>query len=130
MQPNIGYKMNLLGRIVKTKCPRCGKGDMFVNKSVFPLSQCFKTHQSCASCRQPIKGITDSAPTINYALSVIAYAMGFVIYALIWGITYKDNSIYHSLIFSTVLVIVLQPWLIRYSKVIYLYLYIKFRDEG
>lgn len=108
------------------RCPQCGQGRVFVNKSVFPLGGCLKAHEHCSNCGMVIKATTDSAPSINYALSVIMYVIGFVLYAVIFGITYKDNSFYYSFFAATMLVIVTQPWLLRYSKVLYLYLFLKF----
>lgn len=117
---------SILSIVLKMKCPRCGFGKVFVNRNILPLSDCLKMHSHCSICGLEIKSKTDNAPSINYALSVIVYGISFLLYAALFGITYKDNSIYYSLITSTLLVIILQPWLLRYSKIIYLYLYIKF----
>jgi uncharacterized protein (DUF983 family) len=111
--------------ILKEKCPACKTGDIYVNKTVFPLSGSLKTVDNCAHCGQKIK-VNDSAPGINYALSVVVYILAIILYALIWGITYKDNSFIYSFLFSTAIVIVLQPWLMRFSKTIYIYLFTKF----
>lgn len=108
------------------RCPKCREGRIFINKSIFPLSECLKINETCTVCGQKLK-TSDNAPSMNYVLSVLVYFAGFIIYALIWGITYKDNSIYYSLAFSTCLVILLQPWLMRLSRVIYLYLFLKFK---
>lgn len=110
------------------RCPQCRKGRIFTNKRIFPLSKCLKINETCTVCGKKLK-TNDTAPSMNYVLSVLVYFAGFIIYSLIWGITYKDNSIYYSLAFSTILVIVLQPWLMRMSRVIYLYLFVKFKTD-
>ena len=122
--------MSTVKGILGMRCPKCKEGKLFVNKTILPLTTCLRTVDHCPVCGQKINTGNDSAPGVNYALSVIVYALGFILYALIWGITYKDYSIYYSLAFSTLLVIVLQPWLMRLSKVIYIYLYVKFKPEG
>jgi len=118
-------KPNIIRHVLKAKCPNCGKGDIFLNKKVFPLSSMLKTVDYCSNCEQKINTGNDSAPGMNYALSVVAYILGFALYACIWDITYKDNSFIYSFIFSTVIVILAQPWLMRLSKVIYIYIFIK-----
>ena len=116
-----------LSGILRSKCPKCRKGNIFVNKTVFPLGTCLRTVTECSNCGQKITGEA-SAPGMNYALSVIVYILCFVLYALIFGITYKDYSMYYSLIASTVIVILVQPWLMRLSKVIYLYIFTKLKS--
>lgn len=83
------------------------------------------TVDHCSNCGQKIKTGNDSAPGMNYAVSVIVYILGFILYACIWGISYKDNSFIYSFIFATVIVILSQPWLMRLSKVIYIYIFVK-----
>lgn len=119
--------MSTVLNIIMGRCPKCGKGKIFTNKRVFPLKSCLKTEDECQVCKQKLSTGNDNAPGMNYALSVVVYALAFIVFALVWGIRYSDNSIIHSFIFSTSIVIICQPWLMRLSKSIYLYLFIKFR---
>ena len=118
-------KPNTIWCVLNAKCPTCGKGEIFLNKKVFPLRNMLKTVDYCNNCGQKINTGNDSAPGMNYALSVVVYILGFFLYACIWNITYKDNSFIYSFIFSTLIVILAQPWLMRLSKVIYIYIFIK-----
>lgn len=117
---------SILYSILKGKCPKCRKGSIYVNKGVFPLSGTLKTVNHCAVCGQKIKTGNDSAPGMNYALSVVVYVLATILYASIWGLTYKDNSFIYSFLFSTAIVVLSQPWLIRLSNTIYIYLFVKF----
>lgn len=110
-------------------CPKCGKGLIYKNKSVFPLKMVLKTVDHCPVCNQKIKFENDNAPGMNYAVSVIIYILGFVLYELIWGISVVDNSMIYAFLFATILVLLLQPWIMRISKTIYLYLLIQFKGE-
>lgn len=116
-------KPPVLQGVLKMKCPHCGKGDVFVNKSIFPLKTCLRTHEACTKCGQEFTSKSNSAPGMNYALTAVAYILCFVAYALIFGLSYFDNSIYYALIASTIIVVLLQPWLMRISKVTYLYIF-------
>lgn len=108
--------------ILKMKCPKCKEGNIFVNKHILPLGTCLRTVDSCPVCGHQIKKEASSAPGMNYALTVVAYILCFVLYALCFGITYVDYSIFYALATSTIIVILLQPWLMRISKVLYLYI--------
>jgi len=113
--------------ILRFKCPKCGEGDIYLNKSAFPLNSTLKTVSSCRVCGQKIKKEgSENAPGINYAVSVIVYVLAIVFYACIWGITSKDDSFIYAFLFSTAVVVILQPWLMRLSKTIYIYILSKF----
>lgn len=116
-------------RILKMKCPYCGKGDIFINKHILPLNTLLRTVDSCTVCHKKIKQENDSAPGMNYAFTVIVYFLCFVAYAAIFGITYKDYSIYYALASSTTIVILSQPWIMRLSKVVYLNIFLKLKKE-
>jgi uncharacterized protein (DUF983 family) len=115
---------SLIPAMLMMKCPNCRKGDMFVNKHIFPLATCVRMNQHCPNCGQQLVFETNNGPGINYALTMIIYMLNIVWYWPIFGISYKDNSVFYFLITTTVVVIVLQPWLMRISRVIYLYAYL------
>ncbi len=61
---------------------------------------------------------------INYALTVMLFMLNICWYWPIFGMSYKDNSIYYYLITSILVVVLVQPWLMRLSRVIYLYIFL------
>ena len=122
---NIG----LVSAILTSKCPKCRHDFIYEHHSVFPLKTTLRTIEKCRSCGQRLKFSGDYAPGMNYAVSVIVYIFGFIMYGAIWGIRMIDNSIVYAFLFSTALVILLQPWIMRISKNIYLYLFIRFKGE-
>ena len=85
--------------------------------------------ERCAVCGQRMElevGFYYGTGYVSYALTVALLAICFVAYALIFGLSYKDNSIYYALGSSIALVMVLQPWLMRISRVLYLYMFVKY----
>lgn len=108
------------------KCPNCRKGRVFVNKSVFPLKDCLKMVDTCAVCGQKMKFESNNGGGINYALTVMLFFLNLLWYWPIFGISYKDNSIFYYLATSIAVVILAQPWLMRFSRIVYLYLFVKF----
>lgn len=119
----------LLLSILKMKCPNCRKGDMFCNKSIFPLSKMLDMPEKCPVCGQEYElevGFYYGTGYVSYALSVALFIFNFIWYALIFGISYMDNSIYYYLITSVSIVVLLQPWLMRISRVLYLNIFVKY----
>lgn len=117
----------LITGIFRGKCPKCKKGELYQNKSVFPLKATLKTVDHCSVCQQKIR--KEYAPGMNYVISVIVYAIGFIFYQLVWGLSFMDNSVIYAFIFSTLLIILFQPWLMRLSKTVYLYIFIHFVND-
>lgn len=120
---------SLVGGIVKMKCPNCRKGDMFVNKSVFPLGKSLKLVNNCAVCGQKMVNETNNGPGINYALTVIIFFLNLAWYWPVFGLSYFDNSLYYYMAVSTAVVVLLQPWTMRYSRVLYLYMYVPYQSN-
>ena len=122
-------KPALLPSILKMRCPNCRKGHMFVNKSIFPLNGLLKMPEHCEVCGQKMEietGFYYGTGYVSYALSVALFFFNLVWYYWIFGLSYKDNSVFYSLITSIVIVILLQPWLMRISRVLYLYMFVKY----
>jgi len=119
-------KPSLLVSLLKEKCPRCRKGNAFVNSSVFPLNKCLAVHRYCPECGQQLQNEQNNGIGINYALTVMVIFLNVLWYWPIFGLSYKDNS-YLTFLFSSVAVaLILQPWLMRLSRMLYLYMFVQY----
>lgn len=112
---------NLIVSMFCNKCPSCRKGNLFVNRGIFPLGQCLKMNKNCTACGQRLMYETNNGPGINYALTVIIFFLNILWYWPIFGISYKDDSVYYFLAASTLVIVLLQPWLMRLSRSMYIY---------
>ena len=122
-------KPSRMKAIFKMKCPSCRKGDMYCQKSIFPLSKMMEMPEQCPVCGQKMElqiGFYYGTGYVSYAISVLLFALNLVWYWAIFGISYKDNSIFYYLATSISVVIVLQPLIMRYSRVLYIYLFVKY----
>lgn len=119
----------VLPSILKMKCPNCRKGSMFHNKSIFPLGRMLEMPDKCPVCGQKMElepGFYYGTGYVSYGLTVALLAMVFVAYWVIFGLSYTDNSIFIALGIAVGLCLVLQPWLMRISRVLYLYMFVKY----
>jgi hypothetical protein len=125
MEPT-SKKPMLLPALFAMKCPSCRNSTVFVNKSIFPLGKCLAMKDECEVCGEKMKSEMNNGGGINYALSMLLFFLNLLWYWPIFGLSYKDNSVYYYLITSTAVVVLLQPYLMRLSRMIYLYLYVGF----
>lgn len=119
-------KPSLLASLFSMKCPSCRKTNVFVNKSVFPLSQCVELKDECVQCGEKMKSESNNGGGINYALTMVLFFLNLIWYWPIFGLSYKDNSVYYFLGASIFIVVLAQPYLMRLSRMLYLYMYIGF----
>ena len=106
--------------ILKGKCPRCHQGDIF-RHSPFTIPGFQKMHSHCPVCgvqyeREP--GFFFGAMYISYAFSVAIFvAVGIALSLL------GDFPLHVYLIAITIVVLLLLPFLFRYSRILFLHLF-------
>ena len=122
-------KKALLPSLFTMKCPSCRQTHVFVNKSMFPLKELVMLKDQCEVCGQKMKSERNNGGGINYALTMILFILNLAWYVPIFNFKWEDNSPYYFLITSTVVVLLAQPYLMRLSRMIYLYLYVSFGDS-
>lgn len=117
------------------KCPRCRMGRMFNDNNPYRslrLSKIFNMPEKCPVCNQRFEmepGFWYGTGYVSYALAVAICVTSFVAWAVLIGISYKDDRIFYWLIFNSILLLLLQPWLMRLSRVIYIRFFVKY-DEN
>ncbi len=126
-----------LPAILHNKCPNCRKGSMFTQKRIFPLSHMLEMPDHCPECGQKMEiqpGFYYGTGYVSYALSVALFMFNLVWYWMFFGLSYKDNSIFHYLITSIAIVLLVQPYMMRISRVLYLWMFVRYdsyrRDEA
>lgn len=115
------------------KCPNCRKGNMFKNKSYFPLKEMLDMPDECENCGQPMEiepGFYYGTGYVSYGVTIAVMVAVFVAYHVFFGIQLMDNSIIIALIISIIICIISQPWIMRISRVLYLYMFVKYKQGG
>lgn len=126
---------NLLWSVFTMRCPRCRQGDLFKNKKAYRKLKIFHIvdmYESCPVCHQKFNlepGFWFGTIYVSYAIAVIISGISFCAWWLIIGFSINDNRVFFWLIFNAFLLLVLQPWIMRMSRVIYLYLFIKYNKN-
>lgn len=102
---------------------------MFCTPRIFPLKDLLKMPDRCSVCGQKMElevGFYYGTGYVSYAVTVLLLGICFVLYALIFGLSYTDNSMFYALGLSVGIVLSLQPWLMRLSRVLYLNMFVKY----
>ena len=120
----------LLPALLKEKCPACRSGNVFVNRTILPLRDCLKTEEYCQVCGQKIKVENNYGQGMNFVFIFAIFIVNALWYHLFFRLSFKDNSIYYYVVLSVLMVILLQPWLMRLSRILFLYLVIPYRKKS
>lgn len=122
---------NKLLSIFRMKCPNCRKGNMYHNRSIFPLKHMMDMPERCPKCDLKYElevGFWYGTGYVSYAMSVGIIIVIAVLFALTVGFSYKNNSVFWFVGIMVFLMVVLQPLIMRYSRVLYLYFFVKYGE--
>ncbi len=128
-------KPNFLWSILTMRCPRCRRGDMFKSGNAYKklsLSHIFDMYDNCPVCKQKFDlepGFWYGTGYVSYGLLVVFSAITFAAWWLVIGISINDNRVIYWLIFNAVLIVVLQPWIMRLSRVLYIYIFVRYNEN-
>ena len=96
------------------------------------LSHIFDMYDECPVCRQKFElepGFWYGTGYVSYALVVLFSGITFIAWWLIVGISTEDNRVLYWLLFNGLLIIILQPWCMRVSRVAYLNFFVKYNEN-
>ena len=115
--------------ILRCKCPRCRNGDMFYEKNPYRLKSTLKMRENCEVCGQAFDlevGFYYGSSYVSYALSIAISVAFLAIYILVIGISLNDNRFFYWLIANAVLLVSLQPVLMRLARSIWLAFFVPY----
>lgn len=117
------------------KCPRCRRGEMFTHSSAYrnlSLKNIFAMPEVCPVCGQKYDmepGFWYGTGYVSYALTVAISVATFVAWWVLIGISVSDNRIFWWLGINAFTLLVLQPWIMRLSRVIYMRFFVNYDPD-
>jgi len=117
------------------KCPRCRRGPMFKDSNAyrkFKLSHIFDMYDNCPVCQQKYDletGFWYGTGYVSYALAVAVSAATFIAWLVLIGVSTDDNRIFWWLGSNALLLVLLQPWLMRLSRAIYIRFFVRYDEH-
>ncbi|HEY8658570.1 MAG TPA: DUF983 domain-containing protein [Chitinophagaceae bacterium] len=122
-------KRSLIWTVFNNRCPHCREGKLFVRDNAYILKNNLKMHENCPVCKQPTEieiGFYYGTSYVSYLVTVALSGLTFIAWWIFIGISVDDNRIFYWLGINTVVVILLQPLLMRFSRTLWLSWFVKY----
>lgn len=113
-------------------CPRCRQGKLFKNPVSIGLKRNMEMNKTCLVCGQPTEkepGFYYGTGYVSYALAVAISVATFVAWFVLIGMSVHDNRFFMWLITNAVILVLLQPWLMRLSRSIWISWFVKYDPD-
>lgn len=126
------HKPNLLLSVLQNKCPRCRRGKLFVESNPYRLRSFMKMNENCPVCGQasePETGFYFGTGYVSYALSIALSVATFIAWWVLIGFSLHDNRLFWWLGINGILLVLMQPLLMRVSRTIWLAFFVYY-DEN
>lgn len=118
---------NILYSMTLNKCSRCHQGDVFVSKNPYKLSRMFEMHKTCSHCHLEY----EREPSFFYGALYVSYAISsgwFMIWFALQSFILNWETL-HFAFFITGFIIAVAPLTLRWSRLIWLNFFFKYKKE-
>ncbi len=118
--------------VFQCKCPRCRTGNMFKEKNPYKLSRMMKMNEQCPVCQQVFElevGFFYGSGYISYGLGIAISVASLIAWWIFIGLSVHDNRIFYWLAFNAVLLVALQPVLMRLARSIWVWMFVKYDPD-
>jgi hypothetical protein len=129
LSPKTDRKPGYLWSLAHQKCARCRQGNMFRNSNPYNLKQFMKMNNNCPACDQRMEievGFYYGTSYVSYALTVAFSVTSFVAWWVLIGLSVHDNRFFWWLGINITLLLLLQPYLMRLSRAIWLSFFVRY----
>ena len=125
-------KPSYLISVLTNKCPRCRQGNLFTSNKAYDLKNNLKMNTHCPVCGQATEievGFYYGTGYVSYALSIAFLAATYVAWKVLFGLTFNDNSVFWWLGTSCILLILVQPPMMRLSRTLWLSWFVGYEKD-
>ncbi len=122
-------KPSLILSVLKNKCPRCRRGNMYKEGNPYKLKTFMQMNERCPVCNQPLDmepGFYYGTNMVSYALAVIICVLTFVLWAVTVGFSLKDSRFFWWMGINAFLLVALQPPLMRLSRSVWIVFFVPY----
>jgi hypothetical protein len=105
---------------------------MFQNKNPWKLKTTMKMDEKCSVCGQPYNievGFYYGTGYVSYAISIALSVATFFAWWLIIGFSLNDNRVFYWFGFNAIFLIVIQPYLMRLSRTLWLAFFVSYDND-
>jgi uncharacterized protein (DUF983 family) len=126
---------NFLWSILTMSCPRCRRGPMFNHPNPYhklSLKNILDMPRNCPVCGQRYEmeqGFWYGTGYVSYGLAVAVSVATFIAWWVLIGVSTSDNRVFYWFLTNAVILVVIQPWLMRLSRVIYMRFFVSYDPD-
>lgn len=125
-------KPNSVLSILQNKCTRCRRGKIYKYSNPYNLRNFMKMNERCPVCGQPLDmepGFYYGTNLVSYTVAVLIVVITFILWWIFIGFSFHDSRFFIWMLSSSVLLIVLQPPLMRLSRTIWLAFFVPYSAD-
>src|SRR5205085_8296281 len=125
-------KPNIILSILQNKCTRCRRGQIYKYSNPYSLRNFMKMNERCPVCGQPLDmepGFYYGTNMVSYALAVLISIASFILWWGFIGFSLHDKRFFLWLGINAILLILLQPPLMRLSRTIWLAFFVPYSSN-
>ena len=118
-----------LSTVLGCRCPRCREGKLFQFPLSVKIGRNMLMNKECPVCGQPTEievGFYYGTAYVSYVLTVLMSGFSLLTWWLIIGLSVDDNRFFWWLGFNSVSLILMQPWLMRFSRSLWISWFVKY----
>src|SRR5437762_5647042 len=118
--------------VLNPKCSRCRTGNMFQDKSSYKLKSFMKMNEHCPVCGQRMEieiGFYYGTGYVSYVITIAFSVFTFVAWWILIGFSLNDNSVFWWVGINAVLMLLLQPWFMRFSRAVWLSFFVGYNEH-
>lgn len=129
-------KPNLILSILQNKCTRCRRGKIYKYSNAYNLRNFMKMNERCPVCGQPLDmepGFYYGTNLVSYTVAVLIVVISFILWWILIGFSLHDSRFFIWMLSACVLLVALQPPLMRLSRTIWLAFFVPYSpnwDKG
>jgi uncharacterized protein (DUF983 family) len=130
--PSTSAKRSYLSSVLTCRCPRCREGKLFTNSTQASIKKNLEMPVQCSVCGQPTEievGFYYGTGYVSYALTVALSVSTLVAWWVLIGFGLEDNRFIYWLISNAVLLLLLQPFLMRLSRSIWISWFVSYDPD-
>ena len=127
-RPHRGY----ITTIVNCRCPRCREGKLFMYPLTLRFKRNMEMHENCPVCNQATDlevGFYYGTGYVSYVIALLFSIIYFLLWLLIIGVSFEDNRFLFWIISNSLILAFSQPWLMRFSRVLWLSWFVKYDPD-
>src|SRR2546423_765796 len=131
MENSIPHR-SYLTTVFSCRCPRCREGKLFEYPLTFRFKRNMEMHDKCPVCGQPTDievGFYYGTGYVSYVIALLITIITFLFWLLTIGFSFSDKRFIYWITFNSILLVFLQPWLMRFSRVLWLSWFVKYDPD-